>query len=115
MYSHFLNFLLLSLLPQHVPIETKNQYFSKYVCSYGIGQTIHGTIDYYLRRETRIKSRNFISDDPTEPDLTLQPPSFLVSVEYNVKDPNILAGGCYNGQVKNIVFSSPPSLMLLCS
>ena len=53
MYSHFLNYLLLSLLPQHVPIETKNQYFSKYVCSYGIGQTIHGTIDYYLRWETR--------------------------------------------------------------
>ena len=38
-------------------------------------------------------------DDPTEPDLTLHPPSFLVSVEYNPKDPNILAGGCYNGQV----------------
>ena len=38
-------------------------------------------------------------DDPTEPDLTLHPPSFLVSVEYNPKDPNVLAGGCYNGQV----------------
>ena len=41
-------------------------------------------------------------DDPTEPDLTLHPPSFLVSVEYNPKDPNILAGGCYNGQVIQI-------------
>ena len=41
-------------------------------------------------------------DDPTEPDLTLHPPSFLVSVEYNPKDPNILAGGCYNGQVIDI-------------
>ena len=40
-------------------------------------------------------------DDPTEPDLTLHPPSFLVSVEYNPKDPNILAGGCYNGQVSD--------------
>ena len=38
-------------------------------------------------------------DDPTEPDLTIHPPSYLVSVEYNPKDPNILAGGCYNGQV----------------
>ena len=48
----------------------------------------------------RIDTSNvFFIDDPTEPDLTLQPPSFLVSVEYNVKDPNILAGGCYNGQV----------------
>ena len=27
------------------------------------------------------------------------PPSFLVSLEYNTKDPNIIAGGCYNGQV----------------
>ena len=42
-----------------------------------------------------------ILDDPTEPDLTLHPPSFLVSVEYNPKDPNILAGGCYNGQVSD--------------
>ena len=41
----------------------------------------------------------YFTDDPTEPDLTLHPPSFLVSVEYNPKDPNILAGGCYNGQV----------------
>ena len=41
----------------------------------------------------------YLTDDPTEPDLTLHPPSFLVSVEYNPKDPNILAGGCYNGQV----------------
>ena len=45
-----------------------------------------------------------IVDDPTEPDLTLHPPSFLVSVEYNPKDPNILAGGCYNGQVMTIFY-----------
>ena len=38
-------------------------------------------------------------DDPTEPDLVLQPPHFMVSCEYNQKDPNIIAGGCYNGQV----------------
>ena len=44
-------------------------------------------------------------DDPTEPDLTLHPPSFLVSVEYNPKDPNVLAGGCYNGQVNQKFYS----------
>ena len=59
-------------------------------------------------------------DDPTEPDLTIHPPSYLVSVEYNPKDPNILAGGCYNGQVSihslslsllpNIITNLPISL-----
>ena len=44
-----------------------------------------------------------ISDDPTEPSLTICPPSYMVSVEYNPKDPNILAGGCYNGQVSQPV------------
>ena len=29
----------------------------------------------------------------------LQCPSYLVSVEYNPKDHNVIAGGCYNGQV----------------
>ena len=43
------------------------------------------------------------ADDPTEPDLKLMPPSFLVSLEYNTKDPNIIAGGCYNGQVRNLL------------
>ena len=45
---------------------------------------------------------HFFADDPTEPDLKLMPPSFLVSLEYNTKDPNIIAGGCYNGQVRNL-------------
>ena len=49
--------------------------------------------------DTSKESYIFNVDDPTEPDLTLQPPSFLVSCEYNPKDPNIIAGGCYNGQV----------------
>lgn len=49
--------------------------------------------------DTTRESYIFNVDDPTEPDLVLQPPSFLVSLEYNQKDPNIIAGGCYNGQV----------------
>ena len=46
------------------------------------------------------KKHIFLAEDPTEPELVLQVPSYLVSVEYNPKDPNILAGGCYNGQVR---------------
>ena len=30
----------------------------------------------------------------------------MVSVEYNPKDPNILAGGCYNGQVSQPILCS---------
>ncbi len=49
--------------------------------------------------DTTKESYVFNVDDPTEPDLILHPPSFLVSCEYNPKEPNIIAGGCYNGQV----------------
>ncbi|TRY68817.1 hypothetical protein TCAL_12894, partial [Tigriopus californicus] len=48
--------------------------------------------------DTLRESYIFHIEDPTEPELTLNLPSCLVSVEYNPKDPNILAGGCYNGQ-----------------
>ena len=33
------------------------------------------------------------------PVLELQAPNHLVSSEFNPKDPHLLAGGCYNGQV----------------
>eukprot|EP00095_Tigriopus_kingsejongensis_P003856 maker-scaffold20_size707684-snap-gene-4.19 protein:Tk03856 transcript:maker-scaffold20_size707684-snap-gene-4.19-mRNA-1 annotation:"axonemal outer arm dynein intermediate chain 1" len=49
--------------------------------------------------DTPRESYIFHVEDPTRPELTLNLPSYLVSVEYNPKDPNILAGGCYNGQV----------------
>ena len=39
-------------------------------------------------------------EDPTEPDVVLEAPSFLVSAEYNNRDHNVIAGGCYNGQVR---------------
>ena len=39
------------------------------------------------------------TEDPTKPSLELSPPFHLVSCEYNAKDGNLLAGGCYNGQV----------------
>ena len=38
-------------------------------------------------------------EDPTKAELELSPPFHLVSCEYNSKDGNLLAGGCYNGQV----------------
>ena len=60
-------------------------------------------IFYFANIEKRkirdITSKICVLDDPTEPDLVLQPPHFMVSCEYNQKDPNIIAGGCYNGQV----------------
>ena len=42
-------------------------------------------------------------EDPTEPDVVLEAPSFLVSAEYNNRDHNIIAGGCYNGQVRYLI------------
>ncbi|KAJ3144254.1 Dynein intermediate chain 2, axonemal [Irineochytrium annulatum] len=36
-------------------------------------------------------------ENPNTPDQTLTPPSPLVCVKYNPKDPHILVGGCYNG------------------
>lgn len=38
-------------------------------------------------------------ENPNKPDFTLKPVSPLVCVEYNPKDPHILVGGCYNGQL----------------
>ena len=42
----------------------------------------------------------FDLQDPTKPLVQLEPPDHLVSLEPNIyKDWNLLAGGCYNGQV----------------
>ena len=49
--------------------------------------------------DTPKESYIFHVEDPTEPELVLEAPSFLVSAEYNNRDHNIIAGGCYNGQV----------------
>ena len=49
--------------------------------------------------DTPKESYIFHVEDPTEPDLVLEAPSFLVSAEYNNRDHNVIAGGCYNGQV----------------
>ncbi|KAI8587487.1 Dynein intermediate chain 2, axonemal [Geranomyces variabilis] len=38
-------------------------------------------------------------ENPNSPDQTLTPPSPLVSLKYNPKDPHVLVGGCYNGLV----------------
>ncbi|KAI9090026.1 WD40-repeat-containing domain protein [Phlyctochytrium arcticum] len=38
-------------------------------------------------------------ENPNMPDQTLTPPSPLVSVKYNPKDPHVLVGGCYNGLI----------------
>lgn len=41
----------------------------------------------------------FIVENPNKPELALKPVSPLVCLEYNPKDPHILVGGCYNGQL----------------
>ncbi|EDO40075.1 predicted protein [Nematostella vectensis] len=38
-------------------------------------------------------------DNPTKPDMVLKPVSPLICLEYNPKDPHLLIGGCYNGQL----------------
>lgn len=38
-------------------------------------------------------------ENPNKPEFTLKPVSPLVSLEYNPKDPHVLVGGCYNGQL----------------
>ncbi|XP_034722320.1 dynein intermediate chain 2, axonemal-like, partial [Etheostoma cragini] len=38
-------------------------------------------------------------ENPNRPEMSLKPPSALVCVEYNPKDPHTLVGGSYNGQI----------------
>lgn len=40
-----------------------------------------------------------LAENPNKPELALKPVSPLVCLEYNPKDPHILVGGCYNGQL----------------
>ena len=42
------------------------------------------------------------TENPNKPELALKPVSPLVCLEYNPKDPHILVGGCYNGQLGNM-------------
>ena len=47
-------------------------------------------------------------ENPNKPELALKPVSPLVCLEYNPKDPHILVGGCYNGQLgMDIAFTQP--------
>ncbi|XP_065676617.1 dynein intermediate chain 3, ciliary-like [Hydra vulgaris] len=38
-------------------------------------------------------------ENPNKPEYTLKPISPLVCLEYNPKDPHVIIGGCYNGQL----------------
>ena len=40
-----------------------------------------------------------ILENPNKPEFTVKPSSPLVCIEYNPKDPHVLVGGCYNGQL----------------
>ena len=41
----------------------------------------------------------FLTENPNKPEHTLHPSSPLLCLEYNPKDPHLLVGGCYNGQL----------------
>lgn len=49
--------------------------------------------------ETAMDSYIWDIENPNKPELALKPVSPLVCLEYNPKDPHILVGGCYNGQL----------------
>ena len=39
------------------------------------------------------------SENPNKPEHVLKPSSPMLCLEYNPKDPHLLVGGCYNGQL----------------
>lgn len=41
----------------------------------------------------------FNSENPNKPEHILRPSSPMLCLEYNPKDPHMLVGGCYNGQL----------------
>ncbi|XP_068717827.1 dynein intermediate chain 3, ciliary-like [Montipora capricornis] len=52
-----------------------------------------------LAGEASMDSYIWDIENPNKPELALKPVSPLVCLEYNPKDPHILVGGCYNGQL----------------
>ncbi|XP_041664047.1 dynein intermediate chain 2, axonemal [Cheilinus undulatus] len=50
-------------------------------------------------RELSLDSYIWDIENPNKPETTLRPPSALVCVDYNPKDPHTLLGGAYNGQI----------------
>ena len=61
---------------------------------------------------------NHTLESPNKPEYSLKPISPIVTLEYNPKDPHVLVGGCYNGQVGEMfivdcIWISYPSLVYL--
>ncbi|KAM6974951.1 LOW QUALITY PROTEIN: dynein axonemal intermediate chain 2-like [Tautogolabrus adspersus] len=50
-------------------------------------------------RELCVDSYIWDIENPNRPEMTLRPPSPLVCLDYNPKDPHTLLGGAYNGQI----------------
>ena len=88
------------------PDTTKESYV------FNVGKFLSRKFEYFLFCLQKREIKLCVLDDPTEPDLVLQPPHFMVSCEYNQKDPNIIAGGCYNGQVIDYQFQLKFDLIL---
>ncbi|XP_075881781.1 dynein axonemal intermediate chain 2-like isoform X2 [Nelusetta ayraudi] len=55
----------------------------------------------FQRRPAGLSLDSYVWDieNPNRPEVTLKPPSMLVSLQYNPKDPHTLAGGCYCGKI----------------
>lgn len=52
-----------------------------------------------LTSDTCMDSYIWEIENPNKPEMCLKPISPIVCLEYNPKDPHILVGGCYNGQL----------------
>uniref|UniRef100_A0A3Q3GGK1 Dynein axonemal intermediate chain 2 n=1 Tax=Labrus bergylta TaxID=56723 RepID=A0A3Q3GGK1_9LABR len=50
-------------------------------------------------RDLSVDSYIWDVENPNRPEMTLRPPSPLVCLDYNPKDPHTLLGGAYNGQI----------------
>ncbi|CAB3386532.1 Hypothetical predicted protein [Cloeon dipterum] len=61
----------------------------------------HCSLIFQQATQVDLSSQTYIwhIEKPNNPDLTLRPPSPIVCLEYNQKDPNILISGFYDGRV----------------
>ncbi|XP_059478462.1 dynein intermediate chain 3, ciliary [Neocloeon triangulifer] len=61
----------------------------------------HCSLAFQHASHSELSSQTYIwhVEKPNQPDLTFRPPSAIVCLEYNQKDPNVLVSGFYDGRV----------------
>ena len=52
-----------------------------------------------LQKKATLHSYPHPPENPNKPEQILKPSSTMLCLEYNPKDPHLLVGGCYNGQL----------------